>query len=569
MKTYNVGIYARLSQESKNKKYDGDSVSINNQVSMLSKFIDMMPGWVKTRTYIDEGASGVTFRRKGFADMMEDARSGVINLVLVKDLSRFGRNYLEAGRYLEDELPALGCRFVSLADNIDTESGETDIMGFINAINDFFVRDTSDRIKSVMLAKAKDGQKLGGAVTYGYDRDPNQRTRLIVDEYAAAIVKKVYTLRLEGMGYNAIAGVLNREGIVPPRRYYFERKRRTTKADCSVAPSRPALAGRPDVGASPIAPKGASPGRAWTTRTIKLMLCNEIYLGHTISMKRGTRSYRDSRAYLRNESDWVRVENTHPPLVDRETWNKAQQINQTAKTKAVKHVEPNHSLFSGLLFCLDCHGRMGYAKRKDAGNAYVCRTYTQSGCVACSSHRITELTLNTLVLADINKAANGMVYNEEEIYETLHHVFQNKRKAKKSKMAQNQRWLEQQLHNYDIRITKLYEDKTEALISAKDFYVCIREIETQRKAIDKQLFQIHKTIPITETQKKDKEKWASFISKKSVLNEVNRDILEALVDKIVIGAKKPADGVPIQDIQIYYKFNISENDNITSSACLL
>jgi hypothetical protein len=273
-------------------------------------------------------------------------------------------------------------------------------------------------------------------------------------------------------------------------------------------------------------------------------------------MKRGTRSYRDSRTYLRNESEWIRVENTHPALVDRETWDRVQQINQIAKATAVNHNKPSHSLFSGLLFCLDCHKRMGYAKRKDADNAYVCRTYAQSGCVACSSHRINEGTLKAFVLADINTAASKVPYDKAAIYETLQHAIQSKRKAKKTEMAQKQRLLEQQLFNCDNRITKLYEDKTEELIPAKDFYCYIREMEAQREAIEKQLLPIFNAIRETETQKVDKEKWASFIMKKSVLDEVNRDFLECLIEKIVVGAKKATNGVPTQDLRIYYKFNV-------------
>ena len=202
-KLYNVGMYIRLSRES-TAYNDKDSMSIENQQAMMSKFIDLMPGWVEKRVYIDDGATGGNFNRQGFQDMMSDARRGEINLVLVQDLSRFGRNYLEAGKYLEEELPALGCRFVALADGVDTGNGDNDIMTFLNAMNDFFLKNLSDRIKTVLTAKAKDGQKLSGTVPYGYDRNPEEHTRLIVDEYAAGIVKRMFDLRTTGMGYSVL-----------------------------------------------------------------------------------------------------------------------------------------------------------------------------------------------------------------------------------------------------------------------------------------------------------------------------------------------------------------------------
>ena len=166
-KLYNVGIYIRLSKEG--AAYDrGESQSIENQQAMLSKFISMMPGWVEKRTYIDDGATGGHFNRQGFQDMMIDVRKGEVNLILVHDLSRFGRNYIEAGKYLEEELPALGCRFVAIADGIDTESGENDILPFLNAINDFYLKDISDKIKATFQLKAKKGHKLTGTAPYGY-----------------------------------------------------------------------------------------------------------------------------------------------------------------------------------------------------------------------------------------------------------------------------------------------------------------------------------------------------------------------------------------------------------------
>jgi len=535
VKIYNVGIYARLSQENKNKRYDEDSVSIENQVSMLTRFIAMMPGWIKTRTYIDDGASGTNFQRRGFIDMMEDVRSGVINLVLVKDLSRFGRNYLEAGHYLEEELPALGCRFVAIGDNIDTETGETDIMAFLNAINDYFVRNTSDRIKSVMSAKAKDGQKLSGVVPYGYDRNPNARTRLIVDEYAAAVVRKVFALRSTGMGYNAIAGVLNKEGFTPPRRYYFERQGRTTKAECAVA---------------------------WTIRTIKLMLCNEIYLGHTVSMKRGTRSYRDSRTYLRDESEWIRVENTHPPIITTEIWDKVQILNQTAKKIAANHQTPQQRLFSGLLICSDCNVKMGYAKhtetKKDGRvadfGAYVCRTYIGSGCVVCSSHRINERTLKALVISNIREAASKVIRDEAAMQESLQRIFLDERKTGKAKMAQEKRLLEQQLIEYDNRIEKLYDERDEGLITPEDFYAYVGEVEAQREVSEKRCSTLRESILKVETKTNDINKWISLIKEKFATDEADRDLLESLIDRIEVGRKQTADGVPTQDVRIFYKF---------------
>ena len=534
-KLYKVGLYVRLSQESKNSRSGEESSSIENQIVMLTKFVEMMPSWIETRTYIDDGVSGVNFNRRGFQNMMEDVRQGVINLVLVKDLSRFGRNYLEAGKYLEEELPMLGCRFVALSDGIDTETGESDIIPFLNAINDFYVRDVSERIKSVMVAKAKDGQKLTGAAPYGYSRNPNERTRLIIDQYAAEVVNKMFMLRAQGMGYNYIAGVLNKEGILPPRQYYFERQNRTPKADCT---------------------------QAWTIRTVKLLLNNEIYLGHTVSLKRGTRSYRDSRAYKRDESEWIRVENTHQPIVDILIWDKVQQINQAAKEKVAYCNEPQQSLFSGLLICPDCNAKMGYHIKKETKkdgtivdySSYSCRTHYRSGSTTCSSHRISERNLKALVIAHIKEAATKITCDESAIQEALMLKLLGKYKANKAKIIKEHRRIEQQIYQLENQFEQLYEKKVDELISADTFYAFVNEAETTRELLQDRLSILNQAVHEIESKLSDINKWVGLIKENSIFNEGAKRLLESLIDKIEIGERVMINGVLSQDVQIYYKY---------------
>jgi len=275
-------------------------------------------------------------------------------------------------------------------------------------------------------------------------------------------------------------------------------------------------------------------------------------------MKRGTRSYRDSRTYHRDKTQWIRVENTHPLLVDRDTWEKVQQINQSAKATSANHKPQKKSLFSGLLVCLDCHARMGYSKRKDADNAYVCRTYTRSGCVACSSHKITEGTLKALVLSGINNVTSEVIYGEVAIGEIIQHTLQNKREAKKAEMAQEQRRLEQQLYNYDNKISLLYSERTEGNPVPKDFYANVKNIEAQRKKVENQLSVLQKAIHKIEAKKATKDKLSSLIKTNSTLYEVDRALLEALIDRIEIGSRQSVEVTPTQDVRIYYKFNVAE-----------
>jgi len=435
LKIYEVGIYARISQE--------DSTSIENQIALLTKFIENMPGWVKTKTYTDN-ASGANFARPGFISMMQDARLGIINLVLVKDLSRFGRNYLEAGRLLEEELPSLGCRFVALSDGIDTDTGENDIIPFINAINDFYVRDISHRVKSVMLARAKDGQKLTGRAPYGYARDPSNRGRLIIDQNTAGIVRQIFELRANSMSYGQIAGELIKNQIPPPQ-------------------SR------------------------WTAPTIKLILGNEIYIGNTVSLKRGTRSYRDKRIYWRDQSEWVRVENTHEAIIDIKTWDKVAELNNSTK----KTASCKTSLFAGLVFCQSCNTKMRFSRY----GSYKCKA-------ACS--KISEKTLTTLVQEYVNKTCVSKIA-----------------KAK----------LKQQLARLESQMQQLYENKVNGLISAENFRSAIDKAENQRTATENKINHLEQN---------------SF-----PLLAIDRELLEKLVAKIEIGTCEVINGVPTQNVKLH------------------
>ena len=533
-KLYNVGLYIRLSLE--NTAYRGeDSMSIENQQAMLSKFVGLMPGWVETRTYIDNGASGGNFNRKGFQDMMSDVRSGKINLVLVQDLSRFGRNYLEAGRYLEDELPSLGCRFVALSDGIDTENGENDIMPFLNAMNDYYLKNLSDRIKVVLTAKAKNGQKATGTAPYGYDRNPSDHTRLIVDEYAAEVVKRIFKLRTIGTGYAKIARILNDEDILPPKLYY--------QAKCNHEFSENGV-------------------KLWQYATIKVILHDEQYLGHTVSFKQKTLSHRDTRVVNRHKSEWIRVENTHTPIVDEQTWTAVQKLNGQTKERYSTAREPQMSLFNKLLVCADCKTKMAVnvesQRRKDGRivrySSYHCRKYSHTGGSSCSWHTIYEISLKKILLADIKRQAKMIELDEDRMLHTLHEQLIGDSKAKQIDRVAEQRELKQQLHTLETQTEQLYEDKVSGLITGERFSELVSFTEVKRSEIEKRIVFLDQSTKNAKAKLSDIQNWMLLIKEKSTLKDVDRDLLETLIEKIEIGERKVENGVKTQDIQVFYKF---------------
>jgi DNA invertase Pin-like site-specific DNA recombinase len=532
-KLYNVGMYLRLSRE--NTEYDGhDSSSLENQEAMLFKFIAMMPGWVEKRTYIDNGASGGNFDRQGFRDMMEDIRSGIINLVLVQDLSRFGRNYLETGRYLEEELPALGCRFVALADGIDTADGENDIMPFLNAMNDFYLKNLSDRIKSVFAVKAKAGHKLTGVAPYGYIRDPDNNTRLIVDEYSAGIVKRIFEMRVEGLGYGKIVNALNNDNIAPPRLYYYHRQNREPSSTCS---------------------------KLWQIHALPTMLRDEVYLGHTVSMKY-TRSYRSSKGKRRNEDEWLKVPDTHTAIIDTATWDKVQEVNKRLSKWTENGREPQIYLFSGKIFCADCRIPMMPGSEKRQGkntsgertNRYSCKTYHVSGRQSCSRHGMNEAVLKKIVLNNLQTHAAAIALDEKHMNAELRKRLIDDSSADKAGTQKHLRELKQALHNLDLKLEQLYDDKIMGVITVETFAKLVDTAEAERDNVADEIWRLERSSTNTRAKISDIHNWVRLIKENASITDVDRALLDALIERVEIGESKVENGVKTQDVSIIYKF---------------
>ena len=327
---YNVGIYERLSRDDRNA---GESVSIQNQRELLTRYV-REHGWNLVSEYVDDGVSGTSFDRPGFNRMMEDAQAGRINLILVKDLSRFGRAQAETTIYIETTFPELGCRFIAVDDDYDTanktDTSETSML-IKSFLNDFYARDTSKKIKTVKRSTFRTGKYIGAYAPFGYIKDPADKHHFIIDEPAAAIVRKIFSLRSKGHGFRKIAQLLNEDGDLPPREYYYQNLGR------------------------------ANPhyqNKLWNDATVRAVVRNEAYIGHTVQNKRGTVSYKNHKQIDKPKEEWIRVENTHEPIIDMDTWELCQQIDRM-HSQPRRTRESEVSLFGGLLYCMDC----GFAMR--------------------------------------------------------------------------------------------------------------------------------------------------------------------------------------------------------------
>ena len=539
-KLYKVGIYCRLSVDdasnsAKAKNYipADESVSIENQRELLSKFA-MLNGWVETKTYCDDGYSGGNFQRPGFLEMLEDARNGVINLILVKDLSRLGRDFVEVGRYTDVVFPSLGCRFVSVLDCLDSEGDNTDMLHFRSLMNDYHLRDLSSKIKSVLHSKKASGQFISAYAPYGYRKSAEDKHKLVIDEHAAGIVRRIYDMRLAGMAYGQITATLNREGITSPRVYWSQIN---GKDGCKAA-------------------------QLWTYATVKTILHNEVYKGTLVMNHTGTRSYKDHTQIGKPETEWIRHEALHEAIVTAEEWEAVQKINEAASLHSVGRQEPTAKLFTGKLVCADCktplcanaetqHRKNGTKKRYVS---YFCGTYGKSGRSVCSWHRIYEQTLTQIVIAEIRTQAQAVTVNEAAVVDKLKRRIADYDGQRLANAQQEISKLRRRVQELETMTAKLYEDKYSGAVSESTFMVLTQKNEQERLAKAERLDALLSEVDKAQQKTAAIHNWTVIIRKYLNLQELDRATIDELIDHIEVGERTVVDGQRRQDIKVFYRF---------------
>lgn len=377
---WRAGIYLRLSKEDETQ---GRSESIANQQALLQRYA-MEQGWEIMDYYIDDGYSGLHFDRPGFQRMLRDIEAGRVNLVLTKDLSRLGRDYIDTGYYLERYFPSRRVRYIALADGIDTfdkRCAQNDMGPFKSVMNDLYAKDISKKVRAVMDAKREAGQFIGAFAPYGYDKDPADKNRLLVDRPAAEVVRGIFSEYLSGDSMAEIARRLNREGILPPSRYKAEIQR-LSYANANAAQG------------------------LWRAETIRSILGNPTYAGDVAQGKNEKLSYKLKASRKLPREAWTVVADTHEAIVDRESFQIVQRMLESRGGR--KRSKPQAHLLSGLVFCGDCGRPMTFCRRS-SGQSFVliCSGYSRYG--ACNRHTTDEIQLEQLVLGRLRNIAQRIL----------------------------------------------------------------------------------------------------------------------------------------------------------------
>ena len=519
-----TALYCRLSQDD---GIEGDSNSIQNQKTILQKFAEDHH-FPSPCFYVDDGFSGGNFQRPAFQQMISDMENGEIGIIVTKDLSRLGRNQLHTGLYIEERFPMFGVRYIAINDNVDTDSSESnDLMPFKNLFNEWFIRDTSRKIRAVLKAKAERGERLGTRAPYGYRKDPDTK-KLIVDDEAATIVRRIFAMCAGGSGPSQIARILKKEQILTPTMYAYTKYGMTHTGLDTQRPYH------------------------WSGDTVADMLENEIYLGNTVNMKHSSRSYKDKRRVEHPREECLVFENTHPALITREVWDMVQRVRKN-KRRLTKMEEQNK--YSGLVFCADCGSNMVLHRAHTMSasyNHFTCRTYKKDG-EACTGHYIRECVLDEIVLEDLRRVTSAAREHPEKFAAYIGskqsaELQREIRRQEKELAAMRKRKAE-----LDAIFKKLYEDSVLDRITTEQFQMLSGSYTEEQNLITVGIPQKENEIQRLRETVNETDSFLYKAKRYTDITELTPELLRLFIEKIVVHEKevKWSKHAP-QTVEIYY-----------------
>ncbi len=529
MANRNIGcravLYLRLSRDDANH---GESESIQNQRTLLQEYAKKQ-GFTVVQEYTDDGWSGTNFNRPRFQDLLRDMEKHKFEIVLVKDLSRLGRDYIQTGRYLELVFPEHGIRLIAVNDGIDTARADMDLAPFRNVVNEMYARDTSRKIRSALQAKMKAGKFIGNFAPYGYQKDPADKNHLIVDEQAASIVHQIFAQAAAGRQPSEIAAGLNKRGALPPAMYR-----------CQIHPD--------------LDPDNYSQYKKWTSAGVNRILQDIVYLGHIAQGKTNKISFKSKKTQEKSIKDWIVVRNQHEALVSEQIFRMVQH--QRASRRCEKKGSFSN-IFSGLVFCMDCGKSMstvGTRKRGSAANL-ACGAYKLHGAAACSNHFIAYESLYKCVQETLRRYVRLSGNECDELFERLKHRL--RLNGRSDEMQQQRRQVTKELEHLQRLIAQLYEDHVGGKIGEKNFYAILKKYEEQSNRLQAQ----DKALSMDtaeESLRCQQSLLRSIIQRYTDMDELTSPLLFEFIERIEVGqgiySQTDRGRVKRQKIVIYFRF---------------
>ena len=517
-----TALYVRLSRDDEN---EGDSNSIQHQIEILTKYCkdhDIS----RYQIYKDDGFSGTNFKRPGFLDMIGDIEAGLVNMVIVKDMSRFGRNYLEVGLYTEIRFPEMGVRFIAVNDGVDSDDQMgNDFTPFRNIINEWYAKDTSKKIRAVFRNKGMSGQRLAVNAPYGYIK--GEDGHLLVDEETAPVVELIFQLCVEGNGPGKIARMLKEREIPTPGTITFQRTGQTSR----YFPDDPCR---------------------WNPATVLSILGQDAYLGRTTNFKTTKLSYKSKKTVINSPDKWAVFEGTHEAIIDKETWEIVQKSREHRR-RPTKMGEMG--LFSGLAYCADCGAKLYHHRSitlTKEQESYICSNYQSRK--KCTAHYIRAVVLEQLVLQNLQRV---VAYAQEDENEFVRRVMENKTAVQRAEQEQAKRKLEKQerrISELDRIIQQLYEDRVSGALSAERFAKLSKGYEKEQEELKQSAKELQAIVNTIETQAVNVQSFLKIVRKYTAPTELTPALLREFVEKIVVHAPDKSSGHRTQRIDVHYNF---------------
>ena len=539
-----TALYERLSRDD---EMVGDSNSIVNQKKMLEDYAKQN-GYTNIEHFTDDGYSGGSFDRPDWKRMIAGIEDGSIGTVIVKDMSRIGRDYLQVGFYTEVMFKEKEVHFIAIANGVDNQKRESsEFAPFLNIMNEWYIRDSSRKVTTVLRARGMEGKHTTNNAIYGYRKSEEDKNQWVIDEEAAEVVRRIYRMSLEGKGPYEIARILSEEQIERPSYYLAKRGLGTCRSNNNTA--------TPYV---------------WRGATVRDILSKPEYMGHTVNFRSYKESCKDKRAKKTPKEDWVIFKNTQEAIVSEEMWNKVQELRKTVRrTDTVGEANP----FTGLLYCADCGAKM-YNHRGGAGRArnwkgelngkrrpdrdeYNCSTYNlsrQSYDKQCSQHYIRTEVVRKLVLETIKAVSDYVITNEEEFINRIYASSRDKQKESirslKRKIAQDTK----RVNELNILMKKLYEDNISGKLSDKRFEFMLSEFENEQDTIEISMENAKAEIEKYESDTVRADKFIELVKRYTDFSELTTPMLNEFVEKILVHEADYSSGERVQEVEIYLNF---------------
>lgn len=529
-----VAIYLRLSRDDQNG--NTESMSISNQRDMLMSYCKER-GWKVYDIYVDDGFTGTNFERPGFQRMIGDIEEGYVSVVLTKDLSRLGRNYVMTGQYTDFFFPEHGVRYVAVNDSYDSAKEDNDIAPFKNILNEMYAKDISKKIRSARQISAKQGKFMGSKPPFGYVKSPEDKHLLVIDPPAAEIVKRLFREFASGESGRNMATQLNTEGVDTPAEYYFKQTgKRATRSDTL---------------------------QQWGSCTILQLLRNQVYIGDMVQCKRKVSSFKTKKRLVTNPDAWVIVEGTHEPIIDRFTWECVQRrLDKTKRKSVCNSIRATRSgdinVFSGIIRCADCGAAMAFNKRVNKNGTkyrfYRCSRYANSGSKSCSMHFVDADTLESIILSDIQFYAKTAVTDEKKLMDRLLSFSGQERQNEKAAQGKALRDATNRISFIEDASKRLFEEKIAGNVPESLFRKMLSDYENELSELEAKAEDIRQNVQEEVNSESDVKAWIKLIKECVSINSLDRATAFQLIDHVDVHEQTDEKGHKSQSIQVKYNF---------------